>query len=564
MERDEQAYAPTLSANLQGRTFGGRYQIGPRIGEGGLGAVHRATDLRLKRTVAVKVLHARLNTDPGLRERFDREIRMLSRLSHPNIVGVVDSGFDEGTFMAFLVMEFLEGEHLGARMARGPVDVALALEIVEQVLLALDSAHTAGVFHRDLKPANIFLQPLANARVHVKLLDFGLGKVGQTAVSSPGDFPSLTANGMVVGTPTYMAPEQAASDEVDGRSDLYSLMTVLYEMLTGRAPYRGETKIETIRALLTEELPAPETLRPGLTLTKELDTFLRRGLEKDKIFRFADAKVMLASLRALPDPAATMSAVEGPEPISGEESTLAITSSMLEKVRSPHEEASPAPSPPVRRGFVVGGAVAVFGLVALIGVGLWLVLDAPARAPDGLVTALDEDFEPDPEAEGPVSQEESPPPAVPEEAADEDDPNPFVQLGGLPPEIRRARRKILRGRWLSRTEVNSVVRFRRANPTDPRPSLLLARHHRLQGKHQNATRHYVAAYRADPSASAFAPMRADLVRAAMNERRPGPAGRAVAEIFGSEAVEEIDAQLARNLSPAQRESLSRLRTRLVP
>src|SRR5215475_6616568 len=207
----------------------GPYEILSPIGAGGMGEVYRARDERLNRTIAVKVLAPILSDNPEYRQRFEREARTVAALSHPHICPVYDVGAHEG--LDYLVMEYLEGESLAARVARGPLPIEEALRYAIQIADALDQAHRHGVVHRDLKPGNIML-----TKSGAKLLDFGLAKTVEPRGGSPSALTAttpLTGHGLIVGTLQYMAPEQLEGTEADPRTDLFAFGLVLYEMIAG-------------------------------------------------------------------------------------------------------------------------------------------------------------------------------------------------------------------------------------------------------------------------------------------------------------------------------------------
>ncbi len=208
-----------------------------------MGEVYKGRDTRLNRTVAIKVRPVRVVNDPGARERFEREARVVATLNHPHICTLHDAGTQDG--IDFLVMEFLEGETLAARLARGPLPMPLALHLAVQIVSALDRAHRAGIVHRDLKPENIFLVRGGKNSVPptAKLLDFGLAKATGPVVASGGTRMTvtrdLTVPGIIVGTVQYMAPEQIEGKDLDGRADLFAFGSVLFEMLSGRKAFEG-------------------------------------------------------------------------------------------------------------------------------------------------------------------------------------------------------------------------------------------------------------------------------------------------------------------------------------
>jgi serine/threonine protein kinase/tetratricopeptide (TPR) repeat protein len=265
------------------------YRIAARLGGGGMGEVFLGEDVRLGRRVALKFLSPALQTDPEARTRLLTEARAASALRSPYIAVTFDIGEHEGR--AFIAMEYVEGHALSDRLRGGPLPVASALRIAVQVADALEEAHAHGIVHRDIKTANL----MVNDRGFVKVLDFGLAHVAPLG----GDvtFARITAPGIVLGTVSYMAPEQATGLPVDGRADLFSLGVVLFEMLTGQLPFGGATASEILANVLSTPAPAPSSLRPEIT--PEIDAVVRRALEKDPAHRFQSATQMRDVLDAL-------------------------------------------------------------------------------------------------------------------------------------------------------------------------------------------------------------------------------------------------------------------------
>ena len=273
----------------------GPYEIVAPLGAGGMGEVYRARDTRLERIVAIKVLPAQLARDPEFRARFEREARSISALNHPHICTLHDVG-REGD-VEYLVMEYLEGEPLSARLARGPIPADEALGYAVQIADALDKAHRFGIVHRDLKPANIFLVkgPTASGPAICKLLDFGLAKIGpamtsgvietKLVTSPPGD--ALTARGSMLGTFQYMSPEQIEGTDADPRSDIWAFGCVLYEMLTGKRAFEGKSQASLIASIL-ERQPAPIAELQPMT-PPALGRIVRTCLEKHPDNRFHTA-----------------------------------------------------------------------------------------------------------------------------------------------------------------------------------------------------------------------------------------------------------------------------------
>jgi serine/threonine protein kinase len=263
----------------------GLYKIQEELGAGGMGVVYRGVDTKLGRDVAIKVLPTEFANDPDRLARFEREARLLASLNHPNIAAI--HGLQEDGGVPYLVMEFVAGETLAHRLARGPLEVREALEICRQIAEALEEAHDKGVVHRDLKPANVMITPGGK----VKVLDFGLAKVFQA--ESPGadssQSPTLTAEsvteGKILGTAAYMSPEQARGRPLDKRTDIWSFGCVLYEALSRKRAFAGQTTSDSIAAILMRE---PDWQAPPLTTPPAIRTLLRRCLQKDPRRRIGD------------------------------------------------------------------------------------------------------------------------------------------------------------------------------------------------------------------------------------------------------------------------------------
>jgi eukaryotic-like serine/threonine-protein kinase len=273
----------------------GPYEIIAALGAGGMGEVYKARDTRLNRIVAIKVLPAKLCADPDSRQRFEREARTISTLQHPNICTLHDIGQQDG--IDYLVLEFVEGESLEQRLIKGPLPIAHVLQYSAQVADALDKAQRNGIVHRDLKPGNIML-----TKSGAKLLDFGLAKlqVDSAALSSAltdvtiAD-QKLTAKGMLVGTFQYMSPEQLEGKEADGRSDIFALGAVIYEMTTGKPAFAGKSRASLIASILSSE-PAPISSLQPMT-PPALDRVIRRCLAKDPEDRWQSAVDLAAELK---------------------------------------------------------------------------------------------------------------------------------------------------------------------------------------------------------------------------------------------------------------------------
>jgi len=274
----------------------GHYRIESLIGVGGMGEVYLARDERLGRKAALKLLPDSLTTDERQLSRFKNEARSASALNHPNILTVYEIG-TEGN-RQFIATEFIEGITLRASLARGRMNLHAALEIAVQVASALAAAHEAGVVHRDIKPENVMLRPDGYAKV----LDFGIAKLTEQRLASDDHTGETTAAlqtrlGLVLGTARYMSPEQARGQKVDARSDIWSLGVVLYEMVGGSPPFRGETPSDCIAAILTTEPPPLSGVLPDVP--PQLESILQKALRKNSDERYQTIKEMLADLRML-------------------------------------------------------------------------------------------------------------------------------------------------------------------------------------------------------------------------------------------------------------------------
>jgi eukaryotic-like serine/threonine-protein kinase len=265
----------------------GVYEVAAQIGEGGMGQVFRATDTRLKRQVAIKILPPSVAADHDRLMRFQREAELLASLNHPHIAGIY--GLEEGGGVSALVMEFIDGEDLSERIARGALPIDEALPIAKQIADALEAAHDRGIIHRDLKPANIKLRSDGT----VKVLDFGLAKAldtAQTAASGANSAtitsPAMTQAGIILGTAAYMSPEQARGKVVDRRADLWALGCVLYEMLTAARAFDGETTTDVLSAVVSKEADWSKLPRETPATVQRL---LRRSLRKDARTRLQSA-----------------------------------------------------------------------------------------------------------------------------------------------------------------------------------------------------------------------------------------------------------------------------------
>jgi eukaryotic-like serine/threonine-protein kinase len=280
---------------MNGRVIG-HYRVIEKIGAGAMGEVFRARDERLDREVALKLIRPASSANPDHLRRFELEARAAAALNHPNIVAVYDIGIDEGT--PYIVCELLEGKTLRKRLLEGPVPISLAVDYSLQIVQGLIAAHQRRIIHRDLKPENLFV----TTDGRMKILDFGVAKL-QSSPDESGrtieDLTTITKSGMVLGTVAYMAPEQLRGKPVDHRCDIFSVGTILYEMLAGRRAFRGETEVDTITAVLKEDPPDSDLEQAGIPL--QFRQIVRHCLEKEPENRFQSASDLGFALETLSD-----------------------------------------------------------------------------------------------------------------------------------------------------------------------------------------------------------------------------------------------------------------------
>jgi serine/threonine-protein kinase len=272
-----------MSSGLLGTLLSARYRLDARVGSGGMSTVYRAFDTTLEREVAIKLMNREIAGKPEQLERFRREARAVAQLSHPHIVGIIDAGEDSGR--PYIVFEYVEGETLKQRIRRlGRLPIGEAVAYAIEIARALEAAHARSIVHRDVKPQNVLIDEEGSAKV----TDFGIAR------TLDDEEEGLTADGRVLGTTDYVSPEQALGHPVTGQSDLYSLGIVLFEMLTGDVPYRGENQVAVAMKHVREPLPDVQVRRPEVSAA--LAAVVDRATDKELPRRYADAAAMIADL----------------------------------------------------------------------------------------------------------------------------------------------------------------------------------------------------------------------------------------------------------------------------
>jgi len=533
-----------------GRVLGDRYRIEAKLGAGGMGAVYRATHVKLGSPVAVKILLEQYASDATLRKRFEREAKALGAVRHPNVVSVIDYGIADE--VPYLVMELLEGETLSHRLSRAPFPHAQVQELVTQLLRALSFVHAQGLVHRDLKPANVFFERLPEGDERLKVLDFGLAKVVEP--ERMGSDPHLTAAGEAVGTPAYMAPEQITGGQADAATDVYAVGVILFQLLTGRLPFVGD-RMEQLRGHIGLPPPTLVEANPRSAVRPELEALVQRALAKQRGVRFVDAAEMLAALDAVPlpwaaatdevvaEPAAPEAIGAAPTEVAAREDRATAPSARRRSVALPmlvsaalivgagwlvarvvRRSGSPAPkasSAPRIAGPALGPAPVVAPVAAVAG-------SAPSGTP-----------KPGPEVAPTIPEVAPATTETPRPKTIESKPRPVAKnpwLRGTPKELRSARKLIGSGSLGTDRTLATLRRYIHNNADDPRGRLLLGQLFINRHWRADAVSEYAAAVQLDASARGAPNMLRDLLALVAQGAAADEAGRLVVRAYGKEAL----------------------------
>lgn len=528
-----------------------------RLGVGGP-AVYRGRHAQLNRLVAIKVLRQSAPASPAWLRRFEGAAGVLSALAHPHIVPITDFGIDGG--VPYLVTELLQGKTLAELINEGPVSPARALDIVRQMLRGLAFAHRQAIAHRDLTPAHIFLQALSEHADHVRLLDFGMANFLEGA-SSPSQADDLSRVGIVFGTPSYMAPEQARAERVDTRADIYAAGVILFQLLAGRLPYLADTPEGLMEAHVSEPVPSLAEVRPDLSIARLVQPVIDRAMAKKPAARYPQALWMLSALEA----------IDGGSRVAATSAGLAPTPTR--KDGPPTSRARRAPEPrsrPWRAAVALAvPAVAVTAGVAFLryhrGPLTERTKPAAAQSPAPKQQAV-----PAPSARAPAQQ---PPPAMAAathtqtKPARPEAPGPQARdpwQEAVPDTLKPIRDGLEREARLNEGALAPAYAFARQNPGDPRPWLLIAHAYAQIGWLSDSVERYQRAYRADPTCRGDPRMLDDLLKAATHRVAGHAAVRAIRDIYGREALPAVEKAIARGAGDRdENDTLDHLRDSLA-
>lgn len=529
--------SPFDSTLLIGSEIDGRYRIEASLGAGGVGAVFRATHLKLGRQVAVKVLQEQYGASRELCQRFEREAKALAALSHPHVVTITDYGLFAGK--PYLVMELLEGMTLGERLRAGSLEPEDALDIVRQLLRALTFVHDQGLVHRDLKPGNIFLQSVPGGRPHVKLLDFGLAKF----IAPESGETTLTRAGQIFGTPAYMSPEQVAGQPTDASTDVYAVGILVFEMLAGRQPFTGNVS-EVMRKHLTEPLPRVDQVRPGRVASPTLDALLRRSTAKLARERYRDAAELSAAIDQLPD-----KLLADPGPARTEESEARTDAAgtkrwSLRPGSGGWKQIALDSAPPVVAILVIGGLLVFLSdgrspssdgqpvsASSVAAANSSARAPAPAPKSSGRGGALEKKTAAAVSSSSAMPARPSGPPAITEQEL----------WSNLPKMLLASRDAVNRGTPLSRPTMTYVHKYNADHRGDPRGHLILARSHMNRGWRKDAINEYAIAFKLNPAVRADPTVLGDLIRLVI--RGSHTAADLIRKAYGPSAVDAVDEAL---------------------
>ena len=514
-----------------------------RLGVGGIGVVYQGRQVQLDRLVAIEVLEQSAEPSPEWRRRFEREARVLSTLTHPNIVRITDFGIDGD--VPYLVTELLQGKTLAELMDEGPVSSARALDIVGQMLRGLAFAHRQGIAHRDLEPASIFLQALPDEADHVRLVDFGTEKF---------------LGGVGFGTPSYLAPEQAKAERVDTRADIYAAGAILFHLLAGRPPYVADTAEDILAAHVSAPTPSLADVRPELSIARLVQPVIDRAMAKKPADRYPQALWMLSALEAITGE--SRAAVASAELAPTVKDLPHVSRARSAPAARPASEAHAAsgsydarvPDAPAPRGRLGRTAIALVVLAAAGTAGVTF-LRRQSRPPiEGVTPVAAEAPAPNPQATptGAAPAQPSAPAtaATPKqgkpvtgEAPGKRARDPWQEA--VPEALKPIRDGLERGAQLGEGALGPAYAFARQNPDDPRPWLLIARAYAQRGWLRDSVERYQRAYRADPTCRGDPRMLEDLLKAVPHKVAGRNAARAIRDIYGAEALPALEKAIAR-------------------